>query len=353
MYMLEKAKIIKFIACSVFLATNLMAENLEKNIDGSVIYPIKNNKYTSYHVNTNDTTSFKYGRVPTQNEINAWNKDVMPDGTGLPVGSGSVSDGEELYDEKCALCHGDFGAGGKGYPTLAGGKGTLKNQLLKEGDLPPNKTIGSYWPYVSTLFWYIQSAMPFTAPKSLSDDETYAITAYLLSVNDIKVDGKSLDDDFVLSDKNFLKTQMPNKDGFYAVSPDRHDLKEMRPALAQGVRCMKDCEFPGIVEIKHVLDGYYPPLSTKRDLPKTSEKTASKQEQIYKESCAMCHANDALGAPVFGNKEEWAKVLEQGIDTVYKNAINGLNAMPAKGGNDSLSDDEMKKVVDFMIESAK
>lgn len=361
MFMLEAKKSIVALsaAAAVFLTgctlvdTPSSSNAIEKNIDGAVIYPVKNGKYGPYNVNTQDTSGFDYGRTPTKNEIAAWDKDVMPDGTGLPEGEGSVEDGDELYHSKCAMCHGDFGVGGKGYPTLVGGKGTLKNQLLKEGDEPPLRTIGSYWPYASTLFWYIQSAMPFPHPKSLSNDETYAITAYLLFENGIKANGEPIDDEFVLSKDNFMDIQMPNKDGFYPVSPDRNDLKEQRGPLSQGERCMTNCDVPGIVEIKREITGFEPPLSTKRDLPEEKgDSVVSFGEKMYNETCSACHANDALGAPVVGNSEDWAEVTEKGMDTVYKNAINGINAMPPRGGSD-LSDEELKQVIDYMVSVSK
>jgi cytochrome c len=327
---------------------------LKKNIDGAVIYPVVNNKYTAYHVNPQDSKGFsKYGRTPTDNEIKSWDTDVKYDNSGLPNGEGSVEDGDELYHEQCAMCHGDFGVGGNGYPPLEGGVGTLKYQLGLTGDQAPRKTIGSYWPYASTLFWYIKTAMPFPAPKSLSDDEVYAITAYLLSVNGIKVDGKEMTDDFILGKHNFNGIKMNNADGFYPVHPDRDDLKEQRPPLAQGDRCMSNCEQPEPVSIKQQITGFDPAISTEKSLPESkgsSEKSAA--QTIYDGSCSACHSNEAIGAPVLGNKDAWAEVMSKGIDAVYANGINGINAMPPKGGAD-LSDDEFKEVVDYMINSSK
>lgn len=330
------------------------SSSLKKNIDGSVIYPVVDGKYSSYHVNTQDKSGFNsYGRAPTANEIKAWDTDVMFDNTGLPEGEGSVDDGDELYHAQCAMCHGDFGVGGKGYPPLEGGVGTLKYQLGLTGDEAPRRTIGSYWPYASTLFWYIKTAMPFPAPKSLSDNEVYAITAYLLSVNGIKVNGEEMTGDFVLGKDNFGGIQMRNTDGFYPVHPDRNDLKEQRPPLAQGERCMTNCEQPGVVRIKQEIEGFYPPISTEKSLPENTggaEKSAA--EVAYDTYCAACHANAAIGAPVVGDKEAWAAVLEKGIDEVYANGINGINAMPPKGGSD-MSDDDFKAIVDFMVNSSK
>ena len=327
---------------------------LKKNIDGSVIYPRTNTHYSLYLLNKQNISEFNHGRAPTPNEIKAWNKDVMPDGEGLPQGQGSVEQGDELYSAQCLSCHGDFGAGGNGYPTLTGGQGTLKNQLLEAGDQPPMRTIGSYWPYASTLFWYIQSSMPFNNPKSLSNDETYALVAYLLSVNEIEIDGIELEDEYVLTKEKFLKIKMPNVDGFYPVSPERSDLKEQRPPLAQGTRCMKNCKSSNVVFIKNEIKGFDTKISTIKDLVKTKNQSKNAAEkEIYSQSCAACHSNDSLGAPVLGDKVAWSEVLKKGVKQVYTNAIDGINAMPPRGGNMELSDKELENLIDYMINVSK
>ena len=134
---------------------------------------------------------FSLGREATADEIAAWDIDVRPDGLGLPVGSGSVTDGDEIFAEQCASCHGDFGEGVDRWPVLAGGQGTLTDER-------PEKTIGSYWPYLSTVYDYIHRAMPFGYAQSLEPDQIYAIVAYLLYMNDVVTD-----DEFVLSNENF------------------------------------------------------------------------------------------------------------------------------------------------------
>jgi cytochrome c len=130
--------------------------------------------------------SFNLGREATPDEVAAWDIDVRPDGTGLPEGKGTVAEGEEVFAEQCASCHGDFGEGVDRWPVLAGGQGTLKSDR-------PVKTIGSYWPYLSTVWDYINRAMPFGHAQSLEPDQVYAITAYLLNMNDL------VDADFELS----------------------------------------------------------------------------------------------------------------------------------------------------------
>ena len=166
---------------------------------------------------------FGLGRLATPQEIKAWNIDIRPDGSGLPRGSGSVVKGEEIYLEQCASCHGEFGEAVGRWPALSGGEDTLK-------DDDPVKTVGSYWPYLSTVWDYVNRAMPFGNAQSLSANDVYAITAYILNLNDI------VDDDFVLSRSNFKDIEMPNRSGFYA--DDRKDSRIWK------VRefCMSDCK---------------------------------------------------------------------------------------------------------------
>ena len=175
--------------------------------------------------------AFGLGRVAMPDEIAAWDMDIRPDGTGLPVGKGTVAEGEPIFAENCAVCHGDFGEGAGRWPVLAGGQDTL----LKDR---PVKTIGSYWPYLSTVYDYVRRAMPFGNARSLSNDDVYALTAYLLYLNDIVTD-----EDFELSNENFASIRLPNEANF--VEDDR--LSE--PHYAEGLEpCMSDCK-PGPVEI--------------------------------------------------------------------------------------------------------
>lgn len=171
------------------------------------------------------------GRPATEEEIAAWDIDVRPDGLGLPEGSGTVLEGEPLYTERCASCHGDFGEAIGRWPVLAGGFDTLTRER-------PVKTVGSYWPYLSTVYDYIRRAMPFGDARSLTDNEVYALTAYVLYLNDIVTD-----EEFELSRENFTSIGLPNQDGF--IDDDR--LEE--PHYAKGIEpCMKNCK-PGKAEI--------------------------------------------------------------------------------------------------------
>jgi len=295
--------------------------------------------------------------------------DVMPDGTGLPEGEGSVEMGDELYESKCAACHFDFGAGGAGYPALQQGNAyemqkTLKLQRLKPDDDGPKRNFGSYWPYPSTLFWYIQTGMPHPAPMSLSADETYALVAYILSINEITIDGEEIDDEFVLSKENFTKIVMPNKDGFVPNIDGKDGLENVRkfydnPKNFGGnkERCMKNCfdGEPVVARIQGVgISDYNPPLSSKKEKPAKEESAGggNAAKATYEESCAVCHATDAMGAPAVGDKKAWAAVLKKGIDAVYTNGIKGINGMPPKGGT-ALDDAKFKEVVDYMVGQSK
>lgn len=173
---------------------------------------------------------FGLGRKATADEVAAWDIDVRPDGTGLPVGKGTVAEGEVLFTDNCAVCHGDFGEAVDRWPVLAGGQGSLTDDR-------PVKTIGSYWPYLSTVYDYVRRAMPFGNARSLSDDDVYAITAYLLYLNDL-VD----DEDFELSNENFTEIHLPNEDNF--VEDDRFQEAH----YANKEPCMTECK-PGPVKI--------------------------------------------------------------------------------------------------------
>jgi Cytochrome c2 len=142
----------------------------------------------------------------------------------LPEGSGDVWTGEEVFVDQCAACHGDFAEGVDNWPVLAGGFDTL-------ADEDPVKTVGSYWPYLSTVWDYVHRSMPFGAAGTLTADETYAITAYILYSNDL------VDDDFVLSNENFSDVEMYNADGF--VIDDRPELEY---AEWSSEPCMENCK---------------------------------------------------------------------------------------------------------------
>ncbi|RMC30312.1 c-type cytochrome [Paracoccus alkanivorans] len=164
------------------------------------------------------------GREALPEEIAAWDVDVMPDGTGLPEGSGDVATGEGLFLEKCAACHGDFAEGLDNWPALAGGEDTLDRE-------DPVKTVGSYWPHLSTLWDYVHRSMPFGQAQILTPDETYAITAYILYSNYL------VEEDFVLSKENFADITMPNAEGFIV-----DDRPETEYPLFTTEPCMDNCK---------------------------------------------------------------------------------------------------------------
>jgi mono/diheme cytochrome c family protein len=164
------------------------------------------------------------GRAALPEEITAWDTDVRPDGKGLPVGKGTAKQGDAIFQAQCAGCHGEFGQGVGRWPALAGGEGTLRADR-------PDKTIGSFWPDLSTVFDYIKRAMPFGNAQSLSNDEVYALTAYLLTMNDI-----IKDENFELNEKNFTSIKMPNASGFY-----RDDRETAEKQFWNIAPCMKDC----------------------------------------------------------------------------------------------------------------
>ncbi|MDB5895254.1 MAG: cytochrome c-type [Rhodoferax sp.] len=142
------------------------------------------------------------GQPASPEAIAAWNIDVGPDGSGLPKGSGSVTAGQAVYAAQCAACHGARGEG-KPADALVGGQGTLRSDK-------PLKTIGSFWPYATTVYDFIHRAMPYNAPQSLSPDEVYAVTAYILHLNGI------VPADAVLDAQSLPKVRMPNRNGFVA-----------------------------------------------------------------------------------------------------------------------------------------
>ena len=347
-------------------------------IDGGVTYTRAHGVEAAYRYNEQSTKGVSFGRTPTANEIKAWDVDALPDGSGLPDGEGSVEEGDELYEAQCASCHGDFGGGGNGYPQLAGGNQakdengiviTLKNQRLAPGMDAPKRTIGTYWPYATTLFTYIRDAMPYATPKSLSANETYAITAYLLAQNGIKIDGEEMDDEYVLNKEKLTKVVLPNKDGFYpnidgptGPADVKAFFADRAKNIGSGTRCMTDCKDPGmdgkteatVMKIGYEMKDVVPAYSTVRELPpEVEDASISKAEKMYNANCKLCHATDNMGAPAVGDVAAWRAVTAKGLDKVVYNSINGMGGMPPKGGNEDLIPSEVKEIVDFMIESSK
>ena len=160
------------------------------------------------------------GTPATPDQIQGWDIDVRPDGSGLPPGSGTVEQGESIYAQQCAGCHGEKGQNPvQGIDLLAGGRGTLATPR-------PVRTVGSNWPYATTVFDYVRRAMPFASPQSLSPDEVYSVVGYLLYLNDV------VPRDAVFDAQTLAKVRMPNADGF---------IPDGRPDT-EGMKCKRDCE---------------------------------------------------------------------------------------------------------------
>ena len=189
-------------------------------------------------------TNSKYpgvGRAATQKEVAAWDIDVRPDFKGLPAGSGTVAKGQEVWEGKCAHCHGFFGESGEVFSPLVGG---VTPEDIKTGHVAnlkntsyPGRTTMMKVATVSTLWDYINRAMPWTAPKSLSTEEVYAVTAFLLNLSGI------VPDNYTLSDKNIADVRMPNRNGMttkHAMWPG-NEFDGVKKPDTHNTACMKDC----------------------------------------------------------------------------------------------------------------
>lgn len=158
------------------------------------------------------------GRAATVQEIAGWSIAVRGDGQGLPPGRGTAREGDELFQQHCASCHGDFGEGIDRWPALMGGRGSLTTDQ-------PRRTVGSFWQHAPSVFDYVRRAMPYTAPQSLTNDEYYALTAYILQINEI------ITEDAVMDRESLPRVEMPNRNGF---------VLEGRPDT-QNAACMTGC----------------------------------------------------------------------------------------------------------------
>lgn len=225
------------------------------------------------------TEKLGLGKPATEQQINAWDIDIRPDGKGLPVGSGNAIDGEEAYIQKCSSCHGEFAEGAGRYPALAGGEGSLNTEH-------PVKTVGSYWPYASTAFDYIRRAMPYGHAQSLSNDEVYGITAYILYSSEI------IEDDFVLDQNTLAQVQMPNRDGF---------ISDTRPDAPPKTVCMKNClsKAPIVVGKARQVDVTPAGVDETVDKQIAAKASSQKGEVVFAGQCMACHAV-AKGENKFG-----------------------------------------------------
>jgi cytochrome c len=171
------------------------------------------------------------GQAATAEEIAGWNIDIRPDGQGLPPGRGTVKQGEAIYVQQCAACHGEFGESAGRWPILSGGNGSLASH-------DPVKSVGSYWPYTSTLIDYIRRTMPFGNAQSLNNDALYAVTAYVLYLNDV-----IKTEDFELNADNFKTIKLPNEPNF--IDDDREATEK---SFWRKDPCMTNC-LPGTAKV--------------------------------------------------------------------------------------------------------
>ncbi len=152
----------------------------------------------------------KFGQPISPADLAPWDISIGPDGVGLPPGSGTPAQGAEVYSKyACALCHGEKGVGGPSGPLVGG-------PPLSGGNAPPAKLIGNYWPYATTVFDFTRRAMPWAQPKSLTNDEVYALTAYVLALN------KIIGENDAMNAETLPKVRMPNRDGFIPLYPSKH-----------------------------------------------------------------------------------------------------------------------------------
>lgn len=153
--------------------------------------------------------TYHLGRAPTDAEVEAWDLTIPPDGEGLPPGSGSAVLGKPIYEKRCASCHGDEKGKDAKYTPLVGGQGSL-------GTAKPKRTVGSFWPYAPVLWSYLRRTQPFDTPGSLTTDQVYAVTAYLLYINSI------IGEHEVINATTLPLVEMPNRNGF--VTDPRPDV---------------------------------------------------------------------------------------------------------------------------------
>ncbi len=146
------------------------------------------------------------GQPISESDIRAWDISILPDGSGLPPGSGTPAQGARIYSQKCVACHGENGKGGPFAPVVGGGPLTSINTV---------KTIANFWAQATTVFDFIRRAMPWQQPRTLTNDEVYALTAYILAQN------KLIGDNAVMNAETLPKVRMPNRDGFIVRFPDR------------------------------------------------------------------------------------------------------------------------------------
>jgi cytochrome c len=301
-----------------------------------------------------EKTAYGFGSEATPSQIAGWNIDVRPDGTGLPVGHGSVEEGQTVYDAKCAVCHGTFGESGD-YIQLAGGVGSLQTQT-------PVRTVGSLLSHATTLWDYINRAMPFPNSKSLTANEVYAVTAYVLNLSDVVKAGTTLDE------KSLPQLKMPNQNGF---TTDHGFMTVSGKPDVVSRECMENCA----AEVKitsQLPPGFvaqnYGDLSTQfRGLTMMSAPAGAQAEAIGRDpgpkkqglalaqanGCTACHAVDQkIVGPAFKDVAAKYKSSANALDTLTKKVRSGGSGawgsvpMPAQTGP---SDADLKAILTWIL----
>jgi cytochrome c len=321
-----------------------------------------------------DAPKYGLGRAPTAEEIAGWDIDVRPDGHGLRKGRGTVAQGQDLYDAQCASCHGTFGESNR-YMAIAGG---VKNDDLKSGRTSalrqPDgiRTVGTKLNHATTLWDYINRAMPWTNPQSLTPDQVYAITAYVLHLNEI------VPADFELNDGNIRQVAMPNRDGMTT----RHGLlsPQGKPDV-QGSSCMKDCvkdvtvasELPAFARNQHgSLAEQSRPLGATRGIDTTRygagpalaaapaaaavSAAGDAKALLAKNACTACHGmtNKVVGpgfsevAARYRGKDDAEAYLAKKIKTGGE-GVWGAVPMPPQ---EALKDDEARAIARWIVAGA-
>ncbi len=330
------------------------------------------------------------GRAATPDEVAAWDIDVRADFQGLPSGSGSVDKGMEVWDAKCASCHGTFGESTEVFTPIVGGtskedidKGRVAN--LKRPDFPQRTTLMKL-AHLSTLWDYINRAMPWNAPKSLTTEEVYAVTAYILNLGDI------VPADFVLSDKNIAQVQdrLPNRNGLVFFEPLWSvDGKTDVP----GDTCMKDCaaqiqvtsELPVSARDSHGnlaaqnrivgpvrgVDTTQPPIESLADadaVRRVARATITSRsrpgvggeapmELAAEANCTACHAADKrLVGPSFrqvAEKYHGQRGAAELLASRVKNGGKGAWGPVPMPPNTAVPEDDIRAIVDWILEGAK
>ncbi|MGD9603278.1 MAG: c-type cytochrome [Gammaproteobacteria bacterium] len=292
------------------------------------------------------------GRPVTDAELASWDIDVRPDGTGLPPGSGSVADGQPIYDEQCASCHGTFGESND-YLALTGGIGSLASDS-------PQRTVGSKLDYATTLWDYINRAMPFPRAKTLTPDQVYAVTAYVLNLNDI------VPADAVLDAKTLPEVKMPNREGYMR----EHGFASVdgKPDV-HNEACMQDCGPAEVTVTSTLPEGFaaqmYGELATHfrsfhaaAALPAAAAPAAVAAGETLAQNhgCLACHALDAprVGPAFKAVAERYAgdSAAVQTLTAKVRAGGTGTWGSALMPPQTTIAEADLVKVLDWILGSA-